>query len=247
MVELTKNQEYVYGLNPVRLALEANRRQFLQLVVSAEDAEVNPVKLKILELGKSRGLEPLLLPSFEIEKAFPDAKHQGALLAAAKLEIDFLADDQLLHKPYLLALDQVQDPQNLGAIIRSAAYFGMHGLIFPKDRSCPINADVSRFSAGMLEVFDLYQVTNLAVSLDDLKQKGYWIVGTDIEGENLFSFDPPERYVLVLGNESKGIRRLVKEKSDFIVTIPGEKTQESLNVSVSAGVIMAYLAHKIKK
>ena len=135
----------------------------------------------------------------------------------------------------------------MGAIIRSACYFGFDGMLLTNDNSAPLNAKASKASAGLLEVFDVYKAPNMVRALNELKENNFWIVAADLDGDNIYNFSAPEKFILLMGNEKKGIRQIVKKNSDFIITIPGKLLSESLNVSVAAGILMSALINNKPK
>ena len=150
-------------------------------------------------------------------------------------------------KPFILILDEIEDPHNLGALIRTAECAGVHGAVIPKHHAASVNQTVAKTSAGASEHLDVAKVTNVVATIDELKQKGVWIVGTDTTAEKLYTeLDYSLPIALVIGNEGKGIRQLVKEKCDFIVKIPVFGKIKSLNASV-AGAIIMYEATKHRK
>jgi 23S rRNA (guanosine2251-2'-O)-methyltransferase len=148
---------------------------------------------------------------------------------------------------FVLILDEIEDPQNLGALIRTAECAGAHGVIIPKHHAASVNQTVAKTSAGASEHLPVAKVVNIAATLDELKQKGLWIVGTDGSAEKTYTqVDYSMPIAVVIGNEGKGIRHLVKEKSDFLVKIPLYGKVESLNASV-AGALIMYEAVKKRK
>lgn len=173
---------------------------------------------------------------------------QGVVAEVASYEYQTL--DQVLAKikhplPFLVMLDGLEDPHNLGAIIRTAEACGVDGIIVPKNRSVGLNATVVKVSTGAIEYVNLIEVTNLARTLEDLKKKGFWIVGADMEGQiDFHDQDYQMPLVLVIGSEGKGISRLVKESCDYLVNIPMYGKVNSLNASVSAGIIFYEVVRK---
>jgi len=150
--------------------------------------------------------------------------------------------------PFILVLDEIEDPQNLGALIRTAECAGVHGIIIPKHHAVSVNQTVVKTSAGASEYMLVAKVTNIAQCLDELKKKGVWIVGTDSEAEKLYSeIDYTSPLALVIGNEGKGVRHLVREKSDFLVRIPLFGKIESLNASVAGALVMFEAVRARKK
>lgn len=141
--------------------------------------------------------------------------------------------------PFIIILDQIQDPHNFGAIIRTACAAGAHGVIYPKKRSAGITSVVLKSSAGAVEHIKLSEVANINFTIDVLKERGLWIIGADMEGEfYYFEQDLKIPLALVIGNEGEGIRRLVKEKCDFLINIPMPGKISSLNASTAAAIII---------
>ena len=150
--------------------------------------------------------------------------------------------------PFLLIFDELEDPHNLGALIRSAVAFNAHGGILPKHHSVSITPTVAKTSAGAIEHFKIATVTNIAQEIENLKNENVWIVGTDQNAEKDFNdFDFKIPIALVIGNEGRGIRRLVKEKCDFLVKIPMNKNFDSLNASVAGAIIMSEIFNQRNK
>ena len=170
-------------------------------------------------------------------------KHQGAaVILAARSYIDFedlLANCKKVEKPLLLILDELEDPQNLGAIMRSAEAAGCQSIIIPERRSVSLNNTVARTSAGAIEYIPVCRVKNLADTIENLKKEGFWVVGCDMSGkEQIYDVDLNIPIALVIGGEGKGIRRLVQEKCDYLVRIPMEGRLNSLNASAAASVVL---------
>ena len=148
--------------------------------------------------------------------------------------------------PFILILDEIEDPHNLGALIRSAECAGVHGVIIPLHNSASVNSTVIKTSAGATAHLPIARVTNIAQTLDELKKAGVWIVGTEMDSEKLYyEHDYRGAVAIVIGNEGKGMRRLVKEKCDFLVKIPMHGKIESLNASV-AGALVMFEAAKLR-
>lgn len=166
---------------------------------------------------------------------FIDGNHQGIVL---EVEDYKYSDIDELTEEKIVMLDHLEDPHNLGAIIRTCEAAGIKGIIIPKDRSVSVNSTVMKTSAGALELVKISQVTNLAQTIDYLKKKGYWIVGTDMQGTNYRSIDYTGKIVIVIGNEGKGISDIVRKNCDFIASIPMKGSINSLNASVAAGIII---------
>ena len=141
--------------------------------------------------------------------------------------------------PFLLLLDELQDPQNVGALIRTADAAGVHGVLLPKRRSCPLNAVVSKISAGAVEYVPVVQIGNIPQMIEELKKLGFWIAGADMNGEEYYKSNLTGPMVIVVGAEGKGLGRLVKEKCDIIVSLPMQGGVSSLNAS-AAGAVLLY-------
>lgn len=169
-------------------------------------------------------------------------KHQGVIAYAAAY--DYADVDELLKEaedrgepPFLFLLDGIEDPHNLGAIIRTAHQAGAHGVIIPKNRAVGLTATVARTSAGALNYIKVAKVTNLSTTIEQLKKKGMWFVCADMDGEIMYRLDLKGAIGLVIGSEGEGVSRLVKEKCDFRAAIPMKGKIDSLNASVAAGVL----------
>ncbi len=171
-------------------------------------------------------------------------KHQGVIATVAAYEYaeveDILAAARTRNEePFLVLLDNIEDPHNLGAIIRTANLAGAHGVIIPKNRAVGLTATVARTSAGALHYTPVARVTNLAKTMEDLKKEGLWFVCADMDGTSMYDLNLTGAIGLVIGNEGEGVGRLVKEKCDYVASIPMKGNIDSLNASVAAGV-MAY-------
>lgn len=169
-------------------------------------------------------------------------KHQGVIAYAAAYEYSEVEDMLELAKkkgedPFLILLDNIEDPHNLGAIIRTANLAGAHGVIIPKRRAVGLTATVAKTSAGALNYTPVAKVTNLAKTMEELKEKGLWFVCADMGGESMYRLNLTGLIGMVIGNEGDGVSRLVKEKCDFIASIPMKGDIDSLNASVAAGVL----------
>ena len=168
--------------------------------------------------------------------------HQGVIAQAAAYEYseveDMLAEaDEKGEAPFLIILDGIEDPHNLGAIIRTANIVGAHGVIIPKNRAVGLTATVNRASAGALSYTKVAKVTNIGKTIEDLKKKGLWFACADMDGEIMYRQNLTGPIGLVIGNEGEGVSRLVKEKCDYVVSVPMKGEIESLNASVAAGVL----------
>lgn len=169
-------------------------------------------------------------------------KHQGVIAYAAAYE--YVQVEDILEKarekgepPFLILLDNIEDPHNLGAIIRTANLAGAHGVIIPKNRAVGLTATVARTSAGALNYTPVARVTNLARTIEELKKEGLWFVCADMDGTMMYDLDLKGPIGLVIGNEGEGVGKLVREKCDMVASIPMKGQIDSLNASVAAGVL----------
>lgn len=239
------NNDLVYGLHAIQAALSVEPTRVLEIWVSDErdDVRIN----EIIKAAEKHGIKPHKVAREELDEMAPDARHQGGIAKCKPLgnlgETDLINLLEQLDKadkvPFLLILDCVQDPHNLGACMRSAEAAGAHAVIAPKDRSSALTSTALKVSSGAAERLPFIQVTNLARVLRDLQQYGVWIVGTSGDCDtSLFEADLKGPLAIVLGAEGRGIRRLTRENCDQVMYIPMQGGAESLNVSVAAGVCL---------
>lgn len=235
--------EYVYGLHAVEglLANTPARIALLNVVAGRDDRRIR----QVLRQADAAGVPVRQLPRAELDALLPDASHQGVIAslrgAAPELhEQDLPAFLEALQEPaFLLILDGVQDPHNLGACLRSADAAGVQAVIVPRDRAARITPAVRKVACGAAESVPVFSVTNLARTLRLLKQAGIWLYGASDDAEGgLYDTDLSGPLALVLGAEGKGLRRLTREHCDHLVSIPMAGQVDSLNVSVAAGVLL---------
>lgn len=231
---------YIYGRRPVLEWLESGLP--VKALLVAQDAGGKPLK-EILHLAEQQRIPIRQVEARRLDLLAQTDKHQGilaetALPSYATLE-DALARARERNEPPLLAvLDGVQDPHNLGAVLRTADAAGVHGVVIPKDQAVGLTPTVVKASAGAAAFTPLLQETNLTRFLQELKKEGFWVTGTAEDGDRPFDqADFRGKTVIVLGSEGKGMRRLVREQCDFIVRIPMFGRVASLNVSVAAALL----------
>jgi 23S rRNA (guanosine2251-2'-O)-methyltransferase len=198
--------------------------------------------------ARERGLAVEPAPAERLAQILPpDTPHQGLLLSVGPLperSLDELGQAEG-QRSLVLALDQVSDPRNLGAILRTSAALGVEGVILPQRRSAELNGACAKAASGALDLLPVVEVVNLARALAEFKERGYWTVGLDAAGEHaLEALELPPRVVLVLGSEGEGLRRLVAERCDFLARLEIDPRMESLNVSVAAGIALYLLARR---
>ena len=180
------------------------------------------------------------------------ANHQGVAVLFAAQEYSSVEDilavaKERNEKPFIIICDEIEDPHNLGAIIRTAEASGVHGIIIPKRRSASLNATVAKSASGALEYMKVARVTNIPNTIEDLKNNGVWVFGADMDGEDYTSVDFDIPCALVIGNEGKGIGTLTAKRCDRIISIPMFGKINSLNASVAAGVLMYEAVRKRRK
>ncbi|MFA5624904.1 MAG: 23S rRNA (guanosine(2251)-2'-O)-methyltransferase RlmB [Bradymonadales bacterium] len=240
-----QEQELVIcGVHPVEEALGSlNRAQAAEATLFVASSR-NPKEVqKIMGLAKKLGLSAKVAESSELDKRAVGVRHQGVILLLPPfVYADFeeiLIEAENKENPLFLLLDQVQDPHNLGAIIRSAAAFGVDAIMIPKDRSALITSSSLKTSAGLAYKIPIVKIGNLAQCLKRLTKQGYHIVGADLQGKAQSGFTWQGPHALVMGSESEGLRRLTKEHCDELIRIVHEDTVESLNVSVACAILLS--------
>ncbi len=234
-----QNELTVEGRNPVSEALKADGnidRLFVQ-----EGITDGPV-MAILGKASKLGIMISRVPKNKLDKMSRTGKHQGVILklsAAQYAEVDDILAlaEKRNEPPFVFVLDGIEDPHNLGAIIRTANSAGAHGVIIPKHRAAGLTAAVAKSSAGAVYHTLVAKVTNIAATIDELKKKGLWFVCADMSGELMYKVNMKGAIGLVIGNEGDGASRLVREKCDFTARIPMKGDIDSLNASVAAGVL----------
>lgn len=228
----------VFGRNAV-LELLKGERDIDRLLV-AKGSERNA---DIISLAKKKKLIVSTVDKQKLDELTACGNHQGIAAQVSEIKYSEVSDILALARdkgeaPFVIILDEITDPHNLGAIMRTACSAGCHGIIMPKRRSCPVNGTVAKVAAGAVEHLPVARVSNLASAVDTLKKAGLWIVGTDMHGDrNHFEADLTGPLGIVMGSEGSGMSRLMTEKCDFLVKIPMPGPTESLNVSVATGVI----------
>ena len=234
-------------------ALNAGRRRFFELFI--ENKKPSQRIRKIIGLAESTKLPLQKMDSEQMNTRLGTVAHQG--VAARVSPYPFVALDEMLAADDIVAgtcglllLDQLQDPHNLGAIVRTASCAGMNGIVLPKDRSVTPTPAVSKASAGAIEHMKITRVTNMARTVALLKERGLWIIGTDQDArKSIYTSDLTGPAAFVIGSEHKGIRPLVKKKCDMLVSIPLTGPIQSLNASVAAGIVVyeAYRQRRIPR
>ncbi|MFA6317644.1 MAG: 23S rRNA (guanosine(2251)-2'-O)-methyltransferase RlmB [Elusimicrobiota bacterium] len=235
---------WIGGLHSVEETLAARPRDILEVLLDRKAASSSPDHAALLARCRQAGVKARLAERHELDRVV-HGRHQGAVArVAAPPRQDlggFLRElpEDRKKGALLVALDQIQDPHNLGAIARSALNFGASGLIIPEHRSSPVTPVAIAASAGAIQKIDVFQVVNLRQALDSCKEAGFWVRGADAAGEPANKAALHRPLVLVIGSEGEGMRRLVREACDSLVGIPQSKAGvESLNASCAASVLL---------
>ena len=246
--ERTEREDLIIGRNAVREALKAER----------------PAECLMVQRGDKKGaVAPLVAQC--IEKKIPvkevdikkldfmcgHSNHQGVILIAAAKEYSTLEEifenaESKNEQPFIVICDGLEDPHNLGAVIRSAEAAGAHGVVIPSRRSTGLGYTVGKSSAGALEYMPVARVTNLNVAIEEMKKRGVWVYAADMDGKPYYETDMSGAIAIIVGSEGKGVGRLVKENADIVVSIPMKGKINSLNASVAASILM-FEASKTRK
>lgn len=232
--------DVISGRNPVSEAVRSNRPIDKILVARGEKSGA---VVGILAKAKQKQIPIKEVDRTKLDYITGNTNHQGIVAFAAVKEYSTVEEifeyaESLGETPFIVVLDEVEDPHNLGAIIRTAECAGVHGVIVPKRRSASLSYTVGKASAGAVEYMRVARVTNIASLLDELKQRGVWVYGADMDGTDYRKCAFSGACAIVIGNEGKGISRLVREKCDVIVSLPMKGKINSLNASVAAGILM---------
>lgn len=237
---MSENKDYIIGKNPVMEALRSERD--INKILIAESSQRGQMQ-PLIQLAKEANVIVQFVPKKKIDQ-ISDENHQGVLAYVAAYqyaEIDdlFTAAEKRNEVPFFLLLDEIEDPHNLGSIMRTADAVGAHGIIIPKRRAVGLTATVAKASTGAIEHIPVVRVTNMARTIDELKERGIWIAGTDASGKQDYrQFDGTLPLGLVIGSEGKGMGRLVRDKCDFLINLPMAGKVTSLNASVAAALLM---------
>ncbi|MBR1472339.1 MAG: 23S rRNA (guanosine(2251)-2'-O)-methyltransferase RlmB [Lachnospiraceae bacterium] len=236
---MSYTESQIEGRNAVIEALRAGKS--IDKIYILDGCQDGPVMTIKREARKSDCLIKYVAKE-RLDQLSQTGKHQGVIAVAAAYEYAELEDildaaQKSGRPPFLFLLDGIEDPHNLGAIIRTAYQSGAHGVIIPKNRAVGLTATVARTSAGALNYLPVAKVTNLSQTIESLKERGIWFACADMQGEVMYRANLTGPIGLVIGSEGEGVSRLVKEKCDFRVSIPMEGKLDSLNASVAAGVL----------
>jgi len=241
-----KANKFLYGINPVERALQAGARHLIKLYI--REGTKSDRLSQLVHLAKKNSLPVQPLSQDKLTKYADGSHHQGVVLECDGLPLQnlkqFVDNSDPTAKSLLIALDQIEDPQNVGAIIRSASFLKADGIISLKRNAAPLSPACSKASAGAMESFPIIEVANLANSFDLLKQAGYVVIGARLEDSIPFTELPHfDRVVLVMGNEGKGLRELTEKRCDYLTHIPGGGDGFTLNVSAAASILIHHFVN----
>ncbi len=236
----------VAGRNAV---LEALKSEDKIDTIYVATGQINGTILKIISIAKQSGYPVKEISAQKLSSMAGGVNHQGVLLTLSTVKYytveDILSKAEALNEsPFIIIADEIEDPHNLGALIRTAETAGAHGIIIPKRRNVGLTPAVYKASAGAVAHLPVARVSNLASTVDELKTKGIWVYGCDMKGETWCQTDFSGGVALIVGSEGNGIGRLLKEKCDVLVTLPMKGKITSLNASVAGGIIMYEVARQ---
>ena len=235
------SEEILAGRNSVLEALRSGRS--INKIFVQDGIKGGSVS-EIIGVAKEIGVVIEFAKIERLDKLASGIRHQGFVALVAPIRFhsmeEVLAGAEAKGEvPFLLLLDELQDPQNVGALIRTADAAGVHGVLMPKRRSCPLNAVVAKISAGAVEYVPVVQIGNIPQTIEELKKLGFWVAGADMDGEDYYKSNLTGPMVVVVGAEGKGLGRLVKEKCDIVVSLPMQGGVSSLNAA-AAGAVLLY-------
>lgn len=238
-------EDLVAGRNAVMEVLKGSR-SVNRLLVANGSAEGS--MREIIAVAKEKGINIQFYDRSKLDAMAPGIRHQGVLAQVppvqyAELENILQIARDRNEPPFIVLLDELEDPHNLGAILRTADAAGVHGVLIPKHRSCPLSATVAKTSAGAVEHVPVARIGNMVQTIKRLKKEGLWVAAADMDGTDYYDTDLTGSLLLVIGSEGQGVGRLIKEQCDFVVRIPMVGKINSLNASV-AGSILMYEAMK---
>ncbi len=236
----------ICGRNPVLEAVRSGRE--IDRLLVAHGASGGSVTA-IIAKCKAKGVLIKEISPQKLDYYCGGANHQGVAVMLASQEYSTVDDifalaDKRQEKPFIIICDELEDPHNLGAVIRTAEATGVHGVIIPERRSASLNATVAKAACGALEYVPVARVTNIAATIEELKKRGVWVFGADMDGEDYTKTDFDVPCAIVIGNEGKGIGTLTAKRCDGIVSLPMAGKINSLNASVAAGVLMYEVVRK---
>lgn len=235
-------KEVLAGVNSIMEALKGRRR--IEKIYLQEGGRQGKRIEDLLRFAQKKGIYVQYVAKQKLDQMYPLSNHQGVIAKVESYEYAEIGEVLEIaalrgQSPLLLILDGIEDPQNLGSIIRTAECAGVHGIVIPRHQSVEINATVAKASVGAVEHMPIIKETNLVNLIKELKEKGFWVIGADMNGvQDYFAVSIPSPTVLVIGGEGQGMRRLVKENCDILVKIPMQGRINSLNAAVASALVI---------
>ncbi len=234
-----KFENYIEGRNAVTESLRSGKPiDRIYILDGCQDGPVQSIKRD----ARKKDIEIKYVEKSRLDNMSETGHHQGVIAVTAAYEYASVDDilkraEEKGEKPFIIVLDGIEDPYNLGAIIRTANLAGAHGVIIREDRAAHLSAGVARASAGAINYTPVAKVSNISRTIEDLKNKGIWFYCADMDGVSIYDTDMTGAVGIVIGNEGSGVSRLVREKCDHVISLPVKGEIESLNASVAAGII----------
>lgn len=233
-------EDMLAGRNAIMEALKAGSR--INRIMVANGSNEGSIR-ELIALAKDKGVQLQFVERSKIESIAKGVRHQGVLAQVSPVEYVELEDILQVARdkgeaPFIILLDELEDPHNLGAILRTADAVGAHGVLIPKRRSCQLSATVAKTSAGAVEYVPVAKIGNIVQTIKALKEEGLWVAAADMDGKTYTDTDMTGPLLLIIGSEGNGVGRLVKEQCDFVVSIPMVGKINSLNASVAGSVLM---------
>ena len=230
----------IFGRNPV---LEALRSESEKNKIYVAKGDLQGSIKEIIALAKEKGVQIQQVERAKLDKMFPKENHQGVAASIAEAEyVDWQEMVEIARRknedPLIIVLDELEDPHNLGAILRTADAVGAHGVVIPKRRAASLTSGVAKAAAGAVAYVPVARVSNLGQTMGAMKKEGLWIAGAAMGGTEIYKQDMTGPLAIVIGSEGKGLGRLVTEKCDFLISLPMHGQINSLNASVACGVIL---------
>ncbi|MDI6602462.1 MAG: 23S rRNA (guanosine(2251)-2'-O)-methyltransferase RlmB [Thermoanaerobacteraceae bacterium] len=237
---MDKEEDIIAGRNPVTEALKSNIE--INKIIIAENENQTVIK-EIIGMAREKGI-PVETANKKKLDTLTELNHQGVIAVASPVRYVSLDDifdfaNQRNEEPFILILDGIQDPANLGSIIRTSEVMGVHGVVIPKHRSANITSAVSRISAGAVYHQRITRVPNISQAIKEIQKRGLWVAACDMDGETYYEKDLTGPMAFVIGGEGKGVSKLVKENCDFVVSIPMHGKIGSLNASVATAIVIS--------
>lgn len=235
------SDEFIFGRNSIIEALKSGRS--INKIMIAKGDRQGAIR-ELVSMAKAQGVVVQEVESAKIESFAGGARHQGVAasvspVAFAEIEDILTAARDRNEAPFLVLLDELEDPHNVGAILRTSDAAGVHGVLMPKRRSCPLSGTVAKASAGAVEYVPVARIGNIVQTMKELKEQGVWFVGADMDGDKAYyEADLTGPIAVVIGSEGQGMGRLVKENCDFLVKIPMRGKITSLNASVACSLLL---------